>query len=76
MDKCEEMARKYIEDCGGLFDLYKYEMAAPVCEPKEVEGARWVLCCLINPDNRSDLEELLKQSHLRQEMPLEEKRNR
>ena len=68
-DKCEEMARKYIEGCGGLFDLYKYEMASPLCTPPEVEGARWMLLCLINPENREDLEAIVKQSKLRQELP-------
>ncbi len=68
-DKYEEMARKYIEGSGGLFDLYNYEMASPFCEPQEVEGARWILKCLTNPENKADLMALLKQSDLRQEMP-------
>jgi len=70
-DKYEEMARKYIEGTGGLFDLYKYEMASPLYAPPEVEGARWVLLCLTNPDNKADLESLIEQSQLRQEMPVE-----
>jgi len=65
MDNYEKMARKYIEGAGGLFDLYRYEMASPVCEPPEVEGARWMLICLTNPKNRDDLLELIKQSELR-----------
>ena len=62
MDRCEELAHEYIEGTGGLFDLYKYEMASPVCHVKEVEGARWMLKCLIQPMNRGILDELVKQS--------------
>ena len=65
MDKYEEMARKYIEGPGGLFDFYRHEMASPLCEPKEVEGARWLLLCLTNPKNRTDLDALVQQSDLR-----------
>lgn len=68
-DKYEELARKYIEGVGGLFDLYKYELASPFCQPAEVEGARWLLVCLTNPSNKSDLEALVEQSRLRQEVP-------
>ena len=64
-DKYEEMARRYIEGPGGLFDLYHYELASPLCGPEEVEGARWMLKCLTNPDNRADLEALVEQSGLR-----------
>jgi len=71
MDNYEELARKYIEDTGGLFDFYRYEMASALCEPKEVEGARWILLCLANPKNRADLEDIIEQSNLRkrQEVP-------
>jgi len=69
MDKYEAMARKYIEDSGGLFDFFKYELASPLCQPPEVEGARWILRCLTNPDNKADLDALVKQSQLRQEFP-------
>ena len=65
MDEYEKLARKYIQGTGGLFDFYRYELADPLCSPKEVEGARWVLCCLTNPENRKDLERLIKQSDLR-----------
>lgn len=65
----EKIARKYIEGTGGLFDLYRYEMASPLCTPPEVEGARWLLLCLTNPKNKADLEALVSQSQLRQEMP-------
>ena len=65
MDKFEEMAREYIEGSGGLFDLYHYEMAIPVCAPPEVEGARYGLICLIQPQNRSDLDALIAQSDIR-----------
>ena len=68
MDKYEELARKYIEGVGGLFDLYKYEIASPLCQPPEVEGARWMLICLTNPSNKADLEALLEQSELKQEL--------
>lgn len=64
-DRYEQLARKYIEGSGGLFDLYHYELASPLCKPPEVEGARWVLKCLTNPENKSDLEALLEQSKLR-----------
>ncbi len=70
MDNYEILARKYIEGVGGLFDLYKYEMSSPLCQPPEVEGARWMLRCLTNPENRADLEAVIVQSDLRrQEMP-------
>lgn len=65
MDNYEKMARKYIEGSGGLFDLYRYELASPLCSPEEVEGARWILICLSNPENRDDLDALLRQSQLR-----------
>jgi hypothetical protein len=65
MDNYEQMARKYVEGTGGLFDLYGYELAAPLCEPKEVEGARWIIVCLTNPKNRADLDRLVQQSDLR-----------
>ena len=67
MDKAEEMARKYIEGIGGLFDMYKYEMVKPLCEPPEVEGARWLITSLINPKNKADLMALVKQLELRDE---------
>jgi len=70
IDRYEEIARQYIEGTGGLFDLYKYEMATPLCNPPEVEGARWILCCLTNPDNRQTLDAVIKQANLRQEMPV------
>lgn len=66
MDKYEEIARQYIEGVGGLFDLYRYEVASPLCVPKEVEGARWMLVCLTNPSNRGLLDQLAGQSNLRQ----------
>jgi len=65
MDRCEELAYEYIEGIGGLFDLYKYELASPVCNVPEVEGARWMLRCLINPMNRGILEELVSESDRR-----------
>ena len=65
MDNYERMARKYIEESGGLFDLYRYEMASPLCQPPEVEGARWMLLCLTNPKNRDDLRALMEQSNLK-----------
>ena len=67
MDEYEKMARRYIEESGGLFDMYGHEMALPLCEPKEVEGARWMLVCLTNPGNRADLDALVRQSDLRME---------
>ncbi len=67
MDKYEEMARKYIEGAAGLFDLYQYEMASPLCKPPEVEGARWILACLVNPENRADLDAIVEQAKLREE---------
>ena len=68
MNEYEEMARRYIEQPGGLFDLYRYELSGPLCEPREVEGAKWMLECLTNPANRNDLEALVAQSQLRQEV--------
>ena len=65
MDKYEEIARQYIEGTGGLFDLYRYEMASPLCAPPEVEGARWMLGCLTHPKNRELLNQLVQQSDLR-----------
>lgn len=65
MDKYEELARKFIEGVGGLFDFYKYELASPHCQPPEVEGARWMLLCLTNPKNKTILRSLVKQSQLR-----------
>jgi len=65
MDKYEELARRYIEGSGGLFDLYKYELAPPFCAPPEVEGARWMLAVLTNPENRALLDQLVEQSDLR-----------
>lgn len=77
MDKYEELAHKYIEGVGGLFDLYCYELGSPLCYPPEVGGARWILLCLTNPKNRKDLDALVEQSVLRktelpkgQELPL------
>jgi hypothetical protein len=64
-DNYEKMARKYIEGTGGLFDLYKYELASPLCKPREVEGARWILKCLTNPENKADLGAIVRQSQLR-----------
>ena len=61
----EELARKYIEGSGGLFDLYKYELTSPLYIPSEVEGAVWILQSLTNPQNRSDLDNLVRQSELR-----------
>lgn len=69
MDEFEKMARKFIEGTGGLFDMYKCEMAVPLCTPPEVEGARWMLVCLTNPDNWEDLKALVKQSDLRGGIP-------
>ena len=66
MDKYEEIARRFIEGSGGLFDLYRYELAIPFCSPPEVEGARWLLRCLTNPVNRKVLETLVVQSNLRE----------
>ena len=63
----EEMARRYIEGVGGLFDLYRYEMASPLHTPPEVEGAAWILKSLTNPRNRADLDALVLQSNLRGE---------
>ena len=65
-DNYEIMAREYIEGSGGLFDLYKYEMASPLCTPPEVEGARWMLLSLTNPDNRKDLQRIIEQAKLRE----------
>ena len=67
MDKYEELARQYIEGSGGLFDLYRYELAIPFCTPPEVEGARWMLLGLTNPENRELLDQLVEQSSLRVE---------
>ena len=61
MDRYEEIAREYIEGVGGLFDLYQYEKALPVCKPPEVEGARWMLISLTNPQNTGLLEQLMEQ---------------
>ena len=66
-DEYEKLARKFIEGTGGLFDLYAYELASPLCEPPEVEGARWILLCLTNPKNRDVLENLVRQSKMRGE---------
>ena len=63
----EALARRFIEGVGGLFDLYKYEMAVPTFQPPEVEAAAWVLHCLTTPKNRDVLVELLRQSFLREE---------
>ena len=63
-DRYEEIARHYIEGVGGLFDLYRYEMAVPKCTPPEVEGARWMLMTLTNPKNRELLDQLVEQSEL------------
>ncbi len=71
MNKYEELARKYIEGTGGLFDLYKYEMASPLYSPKEVEGAAWILKCLTVPENRTDLEALVNQSNLRKRQEMD-----
>ena len=65
MDKYEEIARRYITGVGGLFDLYRYELASPLCKPREVEGARWILVCLTNPTNRAVLDQLVAQSDRR-----------
>ncbi len=65
MDKYEEMARKYIEGSGGLFDYFNHELASPLCTPPEVEGARWILKCLTNPENAADLATLNNQAKLR-----------
>ena len=65
MDKYEEIARKYIEGPGGLKDLYKYEMATPICEDPLIEGARWIIALLTLPRNREDLDALVAQSNLR-----------
>lgn len=73
IDNYEKLARKYIEGSGGLFDLYRYELASPLCFPPEVEGARWVLLCLTNQANKDDLDKLVEQARLRQEMPMEVK---
>jgi len=62
MDLAEQIARKYIEGVGGLFDMYHYELAAPVAKPPEVEGARWILICLAKPENREDLDRLITYS--------------
>ena len=64
MDNFEIMARKYVEGVGGLFDLYHYEVATPLCIPPEVEGARWLLISLVNPENRADLDALVRQADL------------
>ena len=64
-DNYEKLARLCIEGVGGLFDLYRYEMAFPFCEPPEVEGARWLLACLVNPKNREILDSLVEQSDAR-----------
>ena len=65
MDRCEELAHEYIDGVGGLFDLYKYEMASPVCQVKEVDGARWMIKCLVQPMNRGILDEIIKESDRR-----------
>lgn len=67
MDKYEELARLFIEGPGGLFDLYRLELASALCAPPEVEGARWILLCLTNPTNRARLEQLMAQSVLREQ---------
>ena len=64
-DKYEALARKYIEGSGGLFDFYAHEFGVPAMYPPEVEGARWILRCLTNPENKADLAELVKQAELR-----------
>ena len=67
-DRYEEIARRqYIEGVGGLFDRYRYEMAVPKCTPPEIEGARWMLMTLTNPDNRGLLDQLVEQSEARSE---------
>jgi len=65
MNPYEEMARRYIEGVGGLFDLYRYELASPLYQPQEVEAAAWLIKCLTNPTNRADLDALVQQSDLR-----------
>ncbi len=69
MDRYEQIAREYIEGVGGLFDLYKYEMASPKCTPPEVEGARWMLVCLVEPSNRATLDALVEQANLKLDIP-------
>ena len=64
-DKYEDIAREFIEGVGGLFDLYKHELALPKCSPPEVEGARWMLMTLTNPEHRDLLDQLVEQSDLR-----------
>ena len=76
MYPAEEMARKYIEGVGGLFDLYRYEMASALYKPPEVEGAAWLITCLIRPKNRADLDRLIEQSDLRIPASQEEGRRR
>ena len=61
-DNYEKVARLFIEGTGGLFDLYRYEMASAFCIPPEVEGARWMLACLINPGNREILDAVVQQA--------------
>jgi hypothetical protein len=63
-DNYEKIARRYIEGSGGLFDLYRIEWASPLCTPPEVEGARWMLGCLVHPKNRELLDQLVAQSDL------------
>ena len=64
-DNYEKIARFFVEGSAGLFDMYRYEMASPFCQPKEVEGARWMLACLINPVNREFLDALMTQADAR-----------
>ena len=65
MDRPEEIAREFIEGVGGLFDLYKYEMGVAHSKPPEVEGARYMILCLINPKRRAVLDEIIEQSDIR-----------
>ena len=64
-DNYEKVARLAIEGTGGLFDLYRYEIASPFCTPPEVEGARWMLAYLVNPENREMLDAIVEQSDAR-----------
>ena len=66
-DNYEKVARLFVEGTGGLLDLYRYEMASPFCVPPEVEGARWILACLVNPENREILDALVEQADVRTE---------
>ena len=63
-DNYEKVAKWAIDD---LFSMYSHEMGIPYCDVPEVEGARYMLACLVNPKNRFLLDLLVEQSDMGRE---------